>query len=41
VPFMYAFGEIHLPQNLKFSKLSFSKRGASNEIKRRILGAPI
>ena len=37
----YAFGQIHLAQKLKFSKLSSLKRGAGNEIKRRLLGTSI
>ncbi|KTD04816.1 hypothetical protein Lfee_0095, partial [Legionella feeleii] len=28
----YSFGQIHLPEKFKFSKLSFLKRGAGNEI---------
>jgi hypothetical protein len=38
---LYAFGQIHLAQKLKFSKLSSLKRGARNEIKRRLLGTSI
>ena len=38
---LYAFGQIHLAQKLKFSKLSSLKRGAGNEIKRRLLGTSI
>ena len=39
--YSYAFGQIHLAQKLKFSKLSSLKRGAGNEIKRRLLGTSI